>query len=364
MAHVGTLGHFLPYLLGRRLKAVLWPDAGEGRAAIIFLSLISILYGAGLAYMLNHENDIPNGFAQKMLAALNSVLYVSALLVDFMPTYRPVQRPLPDHFPVSGKLNLVTAFLLDLITVRRIILWLFLVVALAGSPHSWRPLALNLVVLVSAGTVSYNLRLLLSMGRWRHPLFILNVLCLLAAAGWLSTLITLPLTVAALTAGAVVGPLVLWGVALAGLGEQFSARYLTTAPENKSENQLLARLSPEWKAYLRKCWPALAMALLFKLLLLVASGVLVGKGQSKSVSSFFYFSFLPVIGFTYVNNNLFGYLYSLSANELSRLGLTSRLLRLYLRLSIPILLLDASISGLVLLLVFPRSYWRAVQYWR
>ncbi|TGD78253.1 hypothetical protein [Hymenobacter wooponensis] len=357
MAHNGTLGHFLPYLLGRRLKAVLWPDAGEGRAALIFLALICVLYGAGLAFMLNHDNAIPSSFAQKLVVALNGIFYVSALLVDFMPSYRPVQRPLPDHFPVSGRLNLLTAFLLDLVTVRRVILLLFLLVALAGAPHAWRPLGLNLLVLLSAGTASFNLRLLLSIGRWRHPLFALNVLCLLAAAGWLSTLVAQPLATTALAVLAVAGPLVLWGVALGGLGEKFSARYLTTAPESKPENQLLARLSPEWKAYLRKCWPALSIALVFKLIILVICSRMTAGRHGDPLNGVFWMSFLPTIGFTYVNNNLFGAIGAVTANEIVRLGLTKRLLLLYIRLVGPVLLLDCLVSVTLLIALFPQHRW-------
>lgn len=360
MAHDGTLGHFLPYLLGRRLRAVLWPDAGEGRAALIFLTLFCILYGVVLAFMLNNENGIPSGFAQKLLFALNGILYASALLVDFVPTYRPVQPPLPDHFPVSGRLNLVTAFLLDLITVRRFLLLLFLLVALACAPHSWRPLGLNLLVLLSAGAASFNLRLLLSMGRWRHLLFALNVLCLVAAAGWLSTFISLPLAATALVEVAIAGPLVLWGVALAGLGEKFSARHLAVAPESNAENQLLARLSPEWKAYLRKCWPALSVALVAKLVILGLSSQMTATRHGDPLNGVFWMSFLPIISFTYVNNNLFGIIGPVSANELARLGLTKRLLHLYLRLVGPVLLLDCLLSVVVLLALFPQQRWSLI----
>ncbi|WP_045689667.1 hypothetical protein [Hymenobacter sp. AT01-02] len=356
MAHDGTLGHFLPYLLSRRLKAVLWPDAGEGRAALILIASLCVLYGVGMAFMLNREASLPEGFAKQLLFLINGIFYLSALLVDFMPTYRPVQRPLPDHFPVSGKHNMVTAFLLDLITVRRLILLLFLLVALVGAPRAWRPLGLNLLVLLSAATVSFNLRLLLSMGRWRHSLFALNLLCLVAAAGWLSTFITLPFATTALTTLAIAGPLVLWGVALAGLGEKFSSRYLATTPENKTANQLLARLSPEWKAYLRKCWPALSIALVFKVTILVLSSRMTAK-HGDPLNGIFWMTFLPTISFTYVNNNLFGAVGAVAANEIARLGLTKRLLHLYLRLVGPVLLADCLVSAVALLTLFPQGRW-------
>lgn len=357
MAHDGTLGHFLPYLLRRRLRAVLWPDAGEGRAGLLFLGLFCVLYGAGLAYMLNHHELQAGGYLRKLLFGLNGIMFLSALLVDFVPTYRLVQRPLPDHFPVSGNLNVVMAFLLDLITVRRIMILVFLLVALAGAPHAWRTLGLIVLVVLSAGTASFNLRLLLTMRRWQHPLLFLNLLCLLAAAGWLSTLIKVPVATTALATVAVLGPFVLWVGALRWLGEEFTQRNLAAPAESQSEGALLARLSPEWKAYFRKTWPALAMAVVFKTLMLVACGFMAAKGKKDTMAGLFYMCYLPIIGFTYVNNNLFGHLYSLSANELTRVGLTSRLLRLYLRLVVPVLVLDCSISAVLLLLLFSQERW-------
>jgi hypothetical protein len=63
------------------------------------------------------------------------------------------------------------------------------------------------------------------------------------------------------------------------------------------------------------------------------------------------------VSFTYVNNNLFAYLGSLTANELIRLGLTRRLLALYLRLVLPVLLADCLLAVVLVLALFPTSLW-------
>ncbi|RZK91832.1 MAG: hypothetical protein EOO62_33950 [Hymenobacter sp.] len=72
---------------------------------------------------------------------------------------------------------------------------------------------------------------------------------------------------------------------------------------------------------------------------------------------FFYLGLLPIVSFTYVNNNLFAYLGSLTANELVRLGLTRRLLALYLRLVLPVLFADCLLAVVLVLALLPASLW-------
>ena len=362
MAHrPGTLGHFLPYLLGRQLRAVLWPTDGAGRAAVLVLGALAALYGASFGYLLTRAPTGPaDVLGPKLLPGLYATLFGSLLLVDFLPTYRPVRPPLPEPLPVSAQLAVVTAALLDLVTLRRLLLLLFLVVALLVAPGARAALGLGLGIWLSAAAVGFNLRLLFTLGRAAHPLVGLNLLALLAAAAWLSGGFGLPAAGAPtlLAALAVAGPLVLWIIALVLVGPYFSARYLPVAAEagTGSGRAWLARLSPEWKAYLRKTRTALLVGLGFKLLIVVVGALLPAehKGFTRSL---FYFVFLPVISFTYVNNNLFGYLWALTLNDLERLGLTARLLRHYLRLVGPIVLLDCLLSAVLLLALYPRAQW-------
>ncbi|MBT9394575.1 hypothetical protein KLP40_15495 [Hymenobacter sp. NST-14] len=359
MAHRnGTLGHFLPYLLGRQLRTVFWPD-GAGQMATLLLGGLSALYGVGLGYFLNHAGMMPAGTLPKMLLGVNAMLFITALLADFLPSYRPVQRPLPEPLPVSGRLNACTAFVLDLVSVRRGLLLLFLVAALLAAPAYWRPLGLSVGVWLSAAVLSFNLRLLLSMGRWRHPLLWLNLACLGAAALWLGSGLALPqpLPATALTVLAVLGPLVLGAAGLHQLGPYFTARHMPEPADTATDNRWLARLSPEWKLYLRKAWPALLMGLVFKTLILVGCGFLMRRNQDESAKTFFYLAFLPFINFTYVNNNLFGYRWAATADEVERLGLTPRLLGVYLRLVVPVLLLDCLLSAGLLLALYPARLW-------
>ena len=65
----------------------------------------------------------------------------------------------------------------------------------------------------------------------------------------------------------------------------------------------------------------------------------------------------PLMGFTYTNNNLFGFMKALVANEIQRLGLTRRVLALYLRLVLPVVLIDCLLTAVLLLGLFPRSFW-------
>ncbi|MBT2557854.1 hypothetical protein J7E24_08660 [Hymenobacter sp. ISL-91] len=361
MAHAsGRLGHFLPYLLGRQLRAVFWPAGAGSQATVGLLGLLSVIYGLVLGYLLRHHDNLPTGTLPKLLAAINGVLFATALLADFLPSYRAVRRPLPEPLPVSARLNATTAFVLDVVSVRRGLLLLFLLAALVASPEYWQPLGLSLLVWLSATALSFNLRLLLSVGRWRHPLFWLNLLCLSAAVFWLSRefeLMAGPWT-GWVRVVAVAGPLLLWAAALWLVAPWFSARYMPEPNYAPGTNgRWLARLSPEWKLYLRKVWPALAMGLVFKVLMLVASGLLVLKGNEGFMKSLFYFAFMPVISFTYVNNNLFGYRWAATADELQRLGLTARLLRLYLRLVLPVVAIECLLSAAILLGLFPPDRW-------
>ncbi|MBO3272456.1 hypothetical protein [Hymenobacter defluvii] len=360
MAHqLGRLGHFLPYLLGRQLLAVFWP-AGERRVATLLIGITVGLYSLGLGYLLNHADTIPGVSLPNLLAAINTTLFATVLMADFLPTYRTVERPLPEPLPVSARLNAVTAFVLDLVSVRRAMSLLFLLVVVAVAPTFWQPLGLSLLVWLSAAALSFNMRLLLSVGRWWHPLFWLNLLCLLAAVFWLGDGLgwQLPISTNWLRLLAVAGPLLLWVVALRLVGPRFSARYMVERTTEPTESQWQNRLSPEWKLYLRKTWPALLMGVSFKLIMLVATGILLRKGDAGFMKSLFYFSFLPVISFTYVNNNLLGYCWVATTNELERLGLTPRLLTGYLRLALPVVFVDCLLSAGVLLALFPRDQWK------
>ena len=133
----GRLGHFLPYLLRRRLRAVLWPADGGERTMALLLLAIMMAYGAGFGFLLNHSDSLHEStdFMPRMLVGLNATWLVSALLVDFMPSLRPVARVVPEHYPVSARRNVLAAFLLDLITLRRILVLATLLVALAVAPR-------------------------------------------------------------------------------------------------------------------------------------------------------------------------------------------------------------------------------------
>ncbi len=102
----GRLGHFLPYLLRRRLLAVLWPVDGGERTVVLLLLVLMALYGVGLGVLLNHTDalDSVDEFT-KILLSLNATLLASALLVDFLPAMRAITRVVPEHFPVSARWN-------------------------------------------------------------------------------------------------------------------------------------------------------------------------------------------------------------------------------------------------------------------
>lgn len=349
------LGHFLPYLLRRRLRIVLWPPDGGERAMAGVLLVLVVLYGAGLGALLNHGPGGELGaLLPKVVVGLNVTLLVSALLVDFLPALRPVVRPVPEHFPVSARLCVVTAFLLDLITLRRALLVAFLLVALVVAPRHAVVPGRALLLVVGAAALSFNLRLLAALGRMRHPLLALHLGSLALLGWWL----THPGSTYYEALGWVaVGALwALWAVQLYWLGPYFSARYLPATTGAGASSQALAQLSPEWKTYLRKCRLPLLTALGLKVLFFGVTKYFLGLGVTPQ-KEFFYLAFLPIVGFTYINNNLFGFLGPLVANEVQRLGLTPRLLRLYVRLVGPVVLADCLLTVTLLLGLFPASYW-------
>jgi hypothetical protein len=356
MADYATLGHYLPYLLGRRLRAVVWPpDSGERALALLMLSLLA-LYGAGLGFMLNHQDKA--GLAEampKILIALNATWLVTTLLVDFLPSLRPITRPLPEHFPVSERQNVVTAFLLDFITLRRLMLVLGLLVAMLVAPHHVLVPGFSLLLLLGATALSFNVRLLVTLGRWRHPLLAANLLSL-GLMGWWLAVPTAPYAVA-LGVGMALLPWLVGAAQLYWLGPYFSARYLPAELATTAASTTLARLPLEWKVYLRRIWMPLAMGLVLKIVLLVITGLVMVENGKIGHNGFFYLGLLPIVSFTYVNNNLFAFLGSLTANELLRLGLTRRVLALYLRLVLPVLLADCLVSAVLVLALFPASLW-------
>ena len=354
-------GRFLPFLLLRRLRAVAWPADGGARTAFLLILALMVLYGAGFGFMLRgaEQNDKMAETMPTLILGLYATVLLSSLLVDFLPVLRPVARPLPEHFPVSARQNAITAFLLDLITLRRLTLAAGLLVAVAVGPaHSEVPW-LGLLLLLTAAVLSYNVRLLVALRRWRHPFMLAHLACLALVAYWLAY--PEQQFRAAVAAGVVLLPLLLGAAQLYVLGPYFSSRFLPDAALSAptATGQLLARLSPIWKAYLRKARTPLLMGLVFKVILVSAAGLTLKDGDISRTgfSSVFYMAFLPAIGFTYVNNNLFGFLQHPVANELQRLGLTARVLRLYLRIVGPVVLVDSLISLMLLLAIFPLKQW-------
>lgn len=334
---------------------MLWPADGGERAVAWLLLALAALYGAGLGVLLNRGPAGKLGaLLPQLVVGLNATLLTSALLVDFLPALRPVVRPVPDHFPVSARLCVATAFLLDFITLRRALLVAFLGVALAVAPRHAAGPGLALLLVLGAAAVSFNLRLLAALGRWRHPLLALHLGSLALLGWWLSHPGSVHYGALGLLAACLPGAL--WGVQLYWLGPYFSARYLPAATGAGAPSRALAQFSPEWKAYLRKCRLPLLTGLFLKFLFFGVIKYFLEKDVAPQ-QSFFYVAFLPIMGFTYINNNLFGFLGPLVANEVQRLGLTPRLLRLYARLVGPVVLADCLLTATLLLALFPATSW-------
>ena len=352
----GRLGHFLPYLLRRRLRAVVWPADGGERAVILLLLGLSVAYGVGLGLLLGHPSPGTTDFLPKLEIGLNSAWLASALLVDFLPTLRPVARVLPEHFPVSARWNVAAAFLLNLLTLRRLLILSTLLVAAVAAPANARVPGFSLLLVLGATVFSFNLRLLATLRRWRHPLLLAHLASLGLMLWWLahpSASYNAPLGV-----GMAVLPWLLGAGQLYWLGPYFSARYLPDAAAPAAPTaagSLLARLSPEWKVYLRKVWLPLLIAFIFKVVIVAGAGLMARKSNSHEPGFFAasFIAFLPAVGFTYVNNNLFGFLRTITANEVHRTGLTRRVLALYLRLVVPVVLADSLLSAVLLLAFYP-----------
>ena len=354
----GRLGHFLPYLLRRRLRAVLWPaDGGERTAALLLLALTA-LYGAGLGVLLNHTDalDAAGGF-DKLMLSLNASLLAGALFVDFLPAMRPVARVVPEHFPVSARWNAVAAFLLDFITLRRLLIFTLLLVALAVAPRQAAIIGFSLLLVLGATVFSFNLRLLVALRRWRHPLMLAHLASLGLMLWWLAH----PAApyAPALGLGMALLPWALGAAQLAWLGNYFSARFLpdTAAVAAAPAGALLSRLQPEHRAYLRRVWGLLLLGLVLKGVLLGIARWQLAEGIGSAKQYTFYLGLSGISGFTYINNNLFSFIQALAANELMRLGLTSRVLRLYVRLVMPVVIVDGLLSVLLLLALFPTTVW-------
>jgi hypothetical protein len=355
----GRLGHFLPYLLRRRLRAVLWAaDGGERAVALLLLTLMA-LYGVGLGFLLNHADIMESGAGlTTIMLSLNATLLASALFVDFLPAIRPITRVVPEHFPVSARWNVVAAFLLDFITLRRLLILALLLAALATAPRHIAITGFSLLLVLGATMFSFNLRLLLTLQRWRHPLLLGHLASLGLMLWWLAH--PAAAYAPALGLGMVLLPWVLGAAQVALLGGYFSARFLpdtATATGAAPAGAILSRLEPEHRAYLRRVWGMLLLGLALKLLLLALTRWQLSSGLPISKQYTFYLGLSGISGFTYVNNNLFGFMKALTANELMRIGLTPRVLRLYLRLVLPVVVLDGVLGALLVLALFPSTVW-------
>ncbi|RZK60888.1 MAG: hypothetical protein EOO59_06415 [Hymenobacter sp.] len=352
MANHATLGHYLPYLLGHRLRAIVWPPSGGERALVLVLGGLMLLYGVGLGFVFSHA-AAPElaAYAPRLTGGLYGFVLAAGLLNDFVPSLRPVVRPMPEHFPVSNRQCVVTAFLLDLLTLRRLLQVLLLVVAaVVAGRHALVP-GLGLLLVLGTAAVSFGVRLLAALGRWRHPLLAGYGLALALAGWWLAHL---PAPYAGwLGAAAVVLPWLLAAAQLYYLGPLFEARYLVVNRVAAARPGALGRLPLAWRVYGRLAWLPLLMGLLFKVVGLTVAGLLLHQGAQ----GFLYLLVLPTLSFMYVNNNLFGFLRATAANELQRLGLTPRLPALYLQLVGPVVVVECLVTAALILAVFPAAQW-------
>ncbi|MDQ2793678.1 MAG: hypothetical protein M3Y12_06685 [Bacteroidota bacterium] len=353
----GRLGGLLPFLLRRRLLDVVWPaDSGERTVALLLLALM-VVYGVGLGFLLNHPSTDDPELLPNLTIALNAMWLASALLVDFLPSLRLVSRVVPEHFPLSARWNVVAAFLLNLITLRRLLVVTALLAAVLAVSHNALVPGFSLLLVLGATMFSFNLRLLVTLRRWRHPLMLAHLASLGLMLWWLAhpaASYTLPLGV-----GMAVLPWLLGAAQLYLLGPYFGARFLPdeVAPVAPASGSLLARLSPEQRAYFQKVWVLLLMGLVIKVVMLVVTRWGLDGSEKLKRQPFLYLTLTPLMGFTYTNNNLFGFMKGLVANEVQRLGLTRRVLALYLRLVLPVVLIDCLLTALLLLGLYPRAFW-------
>ena len=354
----GRLGGLLPYLLRRRLLSVVWPpDAGERITALLLLAML-IAYGICLGFLLNHPLEEDPDWLPKLEIMLNAIWLSSALLVDFLPSLRPVTRVVPEHFPLSARWNVGAAFLLNLVTLRRLLVVTALLAAMLAAPRNVLVPGFSLLLVLGATVFSFNLRLLVTLRRWRHPLMLAHLTSLGLMLWWLAhpeAPYNKPLGV-----GMAVLPWLLGAAQLYLLGPYFSARYLpdaaaTAAPT--ATGQLLNRLSPEYRAYFARVWSLLLLGLVLKVVLMGITSLGANEDGHLKSQAFFYLAMVPLVSFTYVNNNLFGFMRTLVANEIQRLGLTRRVLALYLRLVLPVVLLECLLTAALLLGLFPRAFW-------
>ncbi|GAB3727881.1 hypothetical protein GCM10027594_09970 [Hymenobacter agri] len=205
---------------------MLWPADGGERALALLLLALMLAYGAGFGLLLNHADALEESadFLPKMLVGLNAAWLSSTLLVDFLPALRPVARVVPEHFPVSARWNVAAAFLLDLITLRRILVMAVLLMALAVAPRHAAVPGFSLLLVLGATVFSFNLRLLVALRRWRQPLMLAHLASLALMIWWLThpdAPYATPLGV-----GMAVLPWLLGAGQLYWLGPYFSTRYL------------------------------------------------------------------------------------------------------------------------------------------
>lgn len=339
------------YLTLYKIKGVLWPKSLETRVLIICIYVLVFAQGLCFKYLVIHNQQI----ASQLINGLVILTFYICLLIDFIPVTKYIKPPLSDNFPVSQSLNLIMAFLLDLISIRRLLLLCLLISILISNPQLICDIAWIFLAWLSGSILSFNLRLIIVLKKWNNILFGINILILLLISYEFFNFDLLQKKLAILIKIVLSLPIVFWCIGLLYFAPIFNYKTLFKLTEIRVFDIKNIECDPEIKGYLRKSWQILMLGKVCKIIILVIifENTISIDAFSKSIFSF---ALLPAISFTYANNNLYGQIYSITTNHIIRLGMTLKLVNVYFKLVIPVVIIDSLISIVMINIYQPTEY--------
>ncbi len=314
----------------------------------LLAGLYVLLQGALLVFLLNRFAE-PGLSGRTFIGAIDLFVALVILLRNFLPIYRPTSALIKAFYPVSRQARAALSAGYDVLSLFLFGVIGFYLVLLSSAVYTLYDLTASLLVALSILWVERSLRLIID---YRFAARAVHGLLAFLLGGAVVSTVVLRMAV---------GSGLAWGFLAAGLAvvhhawlaygaagpEQAPARRLPGSKRQPaaSESPMLlpvARLACLRNKLIRL---SIGLALLMKTLTLVAfSAMLAKEVPFKAFEILFFVGVSPLVLFTYVYNNAFGYAPALWQTVYLKHGSFASSFATYLWLLVPPLVLDALVT--------------------
>ncbi len=339
----------LVFLLTKRLKSFYSVSNWKGISSVFFFSAILMIYAIGVAFLYDHYTDKNLiSSAQNVLTGIKIMLVVLPVSLKFFPSFALKKPIISPHYPVSNfKIALIDFLAISFIKASNWILFAFIIVLSLSAKHL-QPADTNTMYYywLTGFLLSENI---INAVSWRKYLYLtLSVLALAAAIVFIKYQPLLPLSISGIYG--ILSVNVLWLLANYFIFYKSDFEFEQTGGYsnlNEETGKLSKYLSLKLLWRNQRCRTALIIAFASKIgfLILFLSGTeRYTFSQILHKVPFVLLLEPPIIVFTYVFNNIWGYFIDLQLNNIIINPSPKTQVKTYLNLVMPVLAIDFAIA--------------------